>query len=129
VVFHERRKGDAPGWLGGVELLEDVLLPYFFARGGVEAMKESRGADGVELAVVQRRRGARAGAGAVGVLAIVGKAPNLVAGVQVETEDDLLILLAHQGVDAVGIAHEGGVTFADVFFPGERRALGRPSFE
>jgi hypothetical protein len=109
VADHQRRAADTKARQGGLELLVDVHLPEAFAAVGLVAAEHASDAVGVDLASGDGRRALRAGVDLTAVGgAVVGVAPQFLAGLRVEGDDLLGLLTVEAGVDEDAPAGDGG---------------------
>src|SRR5262249_58939414 len=103
VAVHQRVGGAAPVAELPLEVLREVLRPDHLAGVGVEAKQVAHGAEGVDLAVLDRRGGARPGGVADLIGAVVLVLPEDLAVVLVEAQDALLAVNALAGETAGGV--------------------------
>src|SRR5262249_39557695 len=102
---HRLAVAPAAGHLAG-EVLAEVDLPADFAVLRRDTEQFAVAGQTVEVSAVDRRGAARAVAVAVGVKGADLGGPELLLGLQVEGEDELLLAVAAQGVE--GVADDGG---------------------
>ena len=105
VAIQQRRGSVAPQRHAGPVVFREVLRPQHLALGGIQAIKVAHGADSVDLAVGDQRRGARPDGVADLVGAIVFVLPQGLAAGLVETDD---ALLAGEGAAGEGVVWIAG---------------------